>query len=54
MGDGVLLLHDLLLAAVLQLLAVQSLQHLTQWGIGRWGINRMRADGVSARAVAVV
>ena len=37
MTQGVLLLHDLLLATVLQLMAVQSLQHLTHWGIGDWG-----------------
>jgi len=48
-GAGVLLLHDLLLCAVLQLLAVQSLQHVTHWGIGRWAYG-----GAVAAAVLVL
>ena len=46
MGQGVLLLHDLLLAAVFQLLAVQSMQHLTHWGIGWWAYGAVVAAAV--------
>ncbi len=45
-GQGVLLLHDLLLATVLQLMAVQGLQHLTSWGIGDWGYGAIVAAAV--------
>ena len=48
MGQGVLLLHDLLLATVLQLLSVQSLQQLTHWGIGDWGYGAIVAAAVLA------